>query len=171
MSEKRYKVRQSNSHPRAPDPQYGIYNCTVLFKLFKQSSRRDAQFLRGARKAARRDHAGLGCRRVLVARDRGVSNTLLGDQRVRGRRDRIGLDSAVVAATLSREVGSPTGEPRTGALGAPPLVCGSGGGRAEVWDSACYLALGAAQGDAHTFWCNTCWRPIARPGLSPPCPA
>ena len=42
---------------------------------------------------------------MLHARERVVSNTLLGDQRVRGRRDRIGLDSAVVAATLSREVG------------------------------------------------------------------
>ena len=40
-----------------------------LLKLLKQSSPRDAQFLRGARKAARRDRAGLGCRRVLLARD------------------------------------------------------------------------------------------------------
>jgi len=44
---------------------------------------------------------------VLRARERGVSNTLLGDQRVRGRRDRIGLDSAVVAATSSREARGP----------------------------------------------------------------
>ena len=39
---------------------------------------------------------------VRHAREQGVSNTLLGDQRVCGRRDRIGLDSAVVAATLPR---------------------------------------------------------------------
>ena len=77
----------------------------MLFTLFKQSSpRRDAQFLRGARKAARHDRAGLGCRRVLLAHDRGVSNTLLGDQRVRGRRDRIGLDSAVVLSDLCAPV-------------------------------------------------------------------
>ena len=53
------------------------------FKLFKQSSPRDSQFT-GDRKAACRDRAGLGCRRVLVALERGVSNTLLGDQRVLG---------------------------------------------------------------------------------------
>ena len=73
-----------------------------LFKLFKQSSRRDSQFLRGERKSACRDVVYLVCRWVLRARERGVSNTLLGDQRVRGRQDRIGLDSAVVAATFWR---------------------------------------------------------------------
>ena len=67
---------------------------STLFKLFKQSSPRDAQFLRGARKSARRDRTGLGCRRVLDALERGVSNTLLGDQ------DRIGLDSAVESRLL-----------------------------------------------------------------------
>ena len=54
------------------------------------------------RKAACRDGVDLVSRWVLRGRERGVSNTLLGDQRVYGRRDRIGLDSAVVAATLPR---------------------------------------------------------------------
>ena len=68
-----------------------------LFKLFKQSSRRDSQFLRGERKSVCRDVVYLVGRRVLRARERGVSNTLLRDQRVR-RRDRIGLDSAAATA-------------------------------------------------------------------------
>ena len=46
-----------------------------------------------------RDGVDLVSRWVLRGRERGVSNTQLGDQRVHGRRDRIGLDSAVVAAT------------------------------------------------------------------------
>ena len=79
----------------------------MLFKLFKQSSRRDSQFLRGERKLACRDVVDLVGRRVLRALERGVSNTLLGDQRVRGRRYRIGLDSAVVAATLADSAGVP----------------------------------------------------------------
>ena len=62
----------------------------LLFKLFKQSSPRGSQFT-GERKSLCRDVVYLVGRRVLRARDRGVSNTLLGDQRVRGRRDRIGL--------------------------------------------------------------------------------
>ena len=70
----------------------------LLFKLFKQSSPRDSQFLRGERKSLCRDVVYLVGRRVLRARERGVSNTLLGDQRVRGRRDRIGLDSAAATA-------------------------------------------------------------------------
>ena len=56
-------------------------------------------FWHSGRKAACRDGVDLVSRWVLRARERGVSNTLLGDQRVCGRRDRIGLDSAVVAAT------------------------------------------------------------------------
>ena len=75
-------------------------DAVCLFKLFEQSSRRDSQFTgerKAAWKAACRDVADLVCRRVLLARERGVSNTLLGDQPLRGRRDRIGLDSAVVA--------------------------------------------------------------------------
>ena len=42
---------------------------------------RDSQFVRGERKLACRDGADLVCRRVLHAREQGVSNTLLGDQR------------------------------------------------------------------------------------------
>ena len=70
-----------------------FYVAGLLFKLFKQSSPRDSQFT-GERKSTCRDVVYLVCRWVLRARERGVSNTLLGDQRVRGRRDRIGLDSA-----------------------------------------------------------------------------
>ena len=51
-------------------------------------------FCHGGRKSACRDGVDLVSRWVLRGRERGVSNTLLGDQRVRGRRDRIGLDSA-----------------------------------------------------------------------------
>ena len=49
--------------------------------------------LHSERKAACRDGVDLVSRWVLRARERGVSNTLLGDQRVYGRRDRIGLES------------------------------------------------------------------------------
>ena len=73
-------------------PQYRLFSshdCIpwyfILFKLlFKQSSPRDSQFVtvRGERKLACRDGADLVCRRVLLARERGDSNTLLGDQRV-----------------------------------------------------------------------------------------
>ena len=45
-----------------------------------------SQFVRGERKLACRDGVDLVRRRVLLARERGVSNTLLGDQRVLGRR-------------------------------------------------------------------------------------
>ena len=71
---------------------------------FKQSSPRDDSQLTGERKVACRDVVeilSLVGRRVLHALERGVSNTLLGDQRVHGRRDRIGLDSAVVLLRLS----------------------------------------------------------------------
>ena len=81
-----------------------LFTQDKLFKLFKQSSPRDSQFLRGERKSVCRDVVYLVGRRVLRARERGVSNTLLGDQRVRGRRDRIGLDSAVVAASFGAAV-------------------------------------------------------------------
>ena len=66
--------------------------------MFKQSSPRDSLFT-GERKLAYVVMVSIKivCRRVLLARERGVSNTLLGDQPLRGRRDRIGLDSAVVA--------------------------------------------------------------------------
>ena len=43
------------------------------FKLFKQSSRRDSQFVRGERKLACRDGADLVCRWVLRAGERGMS--------------------------------------------------------------------------------------------------
>ena len=43
-----------------------------------------------------RDGVDLVSRWVLRARERGVSNPLLGDQRVYGRLDRIGLDSAAL---------------------------------------------------------------------------
>ena len=69
-------------------------------------------FWHSERKAACRDGVDLVSRRVRHARERGVSNTLLVDQRVRGRRDRIGLDSAarscccyVVGAATRAEVG------------------------------------------------------------------
>ena len=52
-------------------------------------------FWHSGRKLACRDGVDLVSRLVLRALERGVSNTLLGDQRVYGRRDRIGLDSAV----------------------------------------------------------------------------
>ena len=91
----------------------------MLFKLFKQSCLSRALILgclgclgrafagypvfwHSDRKSACRDGVDLVSRRVRHARERGVSNTLLVDQRVCGRRDRIGLDSAVVAATLPR---------------------------------------------------------------------
>ena len=51
-------------------------------------------FWHSERKSACRDGVDLVSRWVLRGRERGVSNTLLVDQRVRGRRDRIGLDSA-----------------------------------------------------------------------------
>ena len=70
----------------------GVSN-TLLFKLFKQSSPRDSQFLRGERKSVCRDVVCLVGRRVLRARERGVSNTLLGDHSFPVLRDRIGLDS------------------------------------------------------------------------------
>ena len=64
-------------------PQYRLFSshdCIpwyfILFKLlFKQSSPRDSQFVtvRGERKLACRDGADLVCRRVLLARERGVS--------------------------------------------------------------------------------------------------
>ena len=48
----------------------------------------------------RRDGVDLVSRWVLRGRERGVSNTLLVDQRVYGRRDRIGLGSAVESSLL-----------------------------------------------------------------------
>ena len=61
--------RRCLAAPDSPDNAHPVYQNAkeILFKLFKQSSRRDAQFLRGARKAVRRDRAVLGCRRLLLA--------------------------------------------------------------------------------------------------------
>ena len=57
-------------------------------------------FWHSERKLACRDGVDLVSRWVLRGRERGVSNTLLVDQRVCGRRDRIGLDSAVDSSLL-----------------------------------------------------------------------
>jgi len=130
-----FKPAPSGSWVRTP-------RTTTLFKLFKQSSRRDSQFT-GERKAACRDVVDLVSRRVLHARERGVSNTLLGDQRVRGRRDRIGLDSAVVAATLADSAGVPA-TPQSYPSGPRPS------GVARIWFQVA-LPLPAAPRGAPSF--------------------
>ena len=113
-------------------------------------------FWHSGRKSACRDGVDLVSRWVLRARERGVSNTLLVDQRVCGRRDRIGLDSAVVTAAFCRRgsVSRGLGEcmrfgyrsraAATGRhLGSPRLSRPDTATRAEAWASACGLALGA----------------------------
>ena len=142
--------------------------CTAaLFKLFKQSSPRGSQFT-GERKSVCRDVVDLVGRWVLRARERGVSNTLLGDQRVRGRRDRIGLDSAVVAATLADSAGVPVtpqscpSGTRPSGVARIPQSYPSGprpSGVARIWFQVA-LPLPAAPRGAPSFrsFCTSCRR-------------